>query len=99
MDFAALLKQFDITQFTGAFVVLFAIIDIVGTLPVVMNLQHCGRTVSASRASVISLILFVGFMYMGKAFLNLFSLDVSSFAVHFGFESLYYACLQEASGF
>lgn len=76
-----LLGRFDLTQFIGAFVVLFAIIDIVGTLPIVINLQHNGRTVSASRASIISLILFVGFMYMGKAFLSLFSLDVSSFAV------------------
>ncbi len=81
MAFIEILKQFNLTQFIGAFVVLFAIIDIVGTLPVVMNLQHNGRKVSASRASIISLILFIGFMYMGKAFLSLFSLDVSSFAV------------------
>ena len=58
-------RQFDLTQFTGAFVVLFAIIDIIGTLPVILNLQHNGRVVSASRASIISLILFIGFMYMG----------------------------------
>lgn len=81
MALIEVLKQFNLTQFIGAFVVLFAIIDIVGTLPVVMNLQHNGRKVSASRASIISLILFIGFMYMGKAFLSLFSLDVSSFAV------------------
>lgn len=75
------ISSFDIAQFTGAFVVLFAIIDIVGTLPVIINLQHNGRNVSASRASWISLFLFVGFMYMGEAFLSLFGLDVSSFAV------------------
>lgn len=74
-------SSFDIAQFTGAFVVLFAIIDIIGTLPVIINLQHNGRNVSASRASWISLFLFVGFMYMGEAFLSLFGLDVSSFAV------------------
>ncbi len=81
MNLMEILQQFDLTQFFSAFVVLFAIIDIVGTLPVVMNLQHNGRKVSALRASIISLILFIGFMYMGKAFLSLFSLDVSSFAV------------------
>ena len=81
MNLMEVLQQFDFTQFFSAFVVLFAIIDIVGTLPVVMNLQHNGRKVSALRASIISLILFIGFMYMGKAFLSLFSLDVSSFAV------------------
>ena len=75
------IKTFNMTQFTGAFVVLFAIIDIIGTLPIVMNLERNGRVVSASRASIISLCLFVGFMYMGEAFLGLFSLDISSFAV------------------
>lgn len=69
------------TQFVGAFVVLFAIIDIVGTLPIVINLERSGRTVYSGRAALISLVLFIGFMYMGKAFLNLFNLDVSSFAV------------------
>jgi multiple antibiotic resistance protein len=75
------IKTFNMTQFTGAFVVLFAIIDIIGTLPIVMNLERNGRVVSASRASIISLLLFIGFMYMGEAFLGLFSLDISSFAV------------------
>ncbi len=75
------IKTFNITQFTGAFIVLFAIIDIIGTLPIVMNLQRNGRIVSAPRASIISFVLFVGFMYMGEAFLGLFSLDLSSFAV------------------
>ena len=77
----AFVKTFNITQFTGAFIVLFAIIDIIGTLPIVMNLERNGRIVSASRASIISLCLFIGFMYMGEAFLGLFSLDISSFAV------------------
>ena len=80
-NFISFMKTFNITQFTGAFIVLFAIIDIIGTLPIVMNLERNGRIVSASRASIISLLLFIGFMYMGEAFLSLFSLDISSFAV------------------
>lgn len=81
MSLIELFEQFNLTQFTGAFVVLFAIIDIIGTVPIVINLQHSGRQVSPIRASVISLILFIGFLYVGDAFLSLFSLDVSSFAV------------------
>lgn len=75
------LNTFNFTQFTGAFLVLFAIIDIIGTMPIILNLEHNGRTISASRASLISLFLFIGFMYMGDAFLRLFNLDISSFAV------------------
>ena len=76
-----IIKQFNLTQFMGAFVVLFAIIDIIGTLPVAINLQHNGRKINPMRASLISLFLFIGFMYAGKAFLGLFNLDISSFAV------------------
>ena len=75
------LLTFNMHQFTGAFVVLFAIIDIIGTLPVIINIQHNGRSINPARASWISLFLFIGFMYVGEAFLSLFSLDVSSFAV------------------
>ena len=77
----AFLSTYNTTQFVSAFVVLFAIIDIIGVLPVVLNLLQDGRTIHAGRASIISLILFIGFMYMGNAFLQLFSLDISSFAI------------------
>ena len=76
-----ILNKFNSTEFFSSFVVLFAIIDIIGTIPIVINLQHNGRHISASRASIISLILFITFLYVGNAFLNLFSLDISSFAV------------------
>ena len=76
-----ILNLFDATQFISAFVVLFAIIDIIGTVPVVMNLRRSGHTVSAKRASFAALVLFIGFMYLGDRFLNLFGLDIASFAV------------------
>ena len=82
MDYInVVLKMFDATQFVGAFLVLFAIIDIIGTLPVIMNLHRSGHKVSAKRASFASLVLFIGFMYLGDSFLNLFGLDIASFAV------------------
>lgn len=76
-----ILHLFDATQFISAFVVLFAIIDIIGTLPVIMNLHRTGHIVSAKRASFASLVLFIGFMYLGDSFLHLFGLDIASFAV------------------
>ena len=65
----AFLSTYNTTQFLSAFVVLFAIIDIIGVLPVVLNLLQDGRTIHAGRASIISLILFIGFMYMGNPYL------------------------------
>ena len=74
-------NRFNATQFISAFVVLFAVIDIIGTLPIAIKLRKSGHTVSAKRASFASLVLFIGFMYLGDSFLNLFGLDIASFAV------------------
>lgn len=73
--------QFNLREFLSAFIVLFAIIDIIGTTPVVINLRKKGKIVSAGRASITALIMFVGFFYVGEAFLKLFGLDISSFAI------------------
>ena len=74
-------ENFNLQEFIGAFVVLFAIIDIIGTTPIVINMRKKGKIVSAPRASLIAFIMFVGFFYVGEAFLRLFNLDISSFAV------------------
>jgi len=76
-----MLQAFNFREFVSAFVVLFAIIDIIGSTPIVINMRKKGKKVSSSRASIISLIMFIGFFYLGDAFLRLFGLDISSFAV------------------
>ena len=76
-----MLQSFNFKDFFSAFVVLFAIIDIIGTTPIIINLRKKGKIVSSSRASIIALIMFIGFFYIGDAFLKLFGLDISSFAV------------------
>lgn len=75
------LALFDMREFFSVFVVLFAIIDITGATPIIIDLKNKGKTVSALKASIVSLIIFVGFFYVGDAFLQLFGLDLSSFAV------------------
>lgn len=76
-----MIGHFSLREFISASVVLFAIIDIIGTTPIIINMRKKGKIVSASRASIISLIMFIGFFYVGEAFLRLFHLDISSFAV------------------
>lgn len=73
--------QFDWHHFISAFVVLFAVIDITGSIPVILTLKKRGKKINALRASVLSLVMFFIFFYVGEAFLNLFGVDISSFAV------------------
>ena len=68
-------------QFFSAFIVLFAIIDVIGCLPVVINLRKKGKKVSATKAALITAVVFIAFLYIGEGFLKLFNLDISSFAI------------------
>lgn len=74
-------SQFEWQQFFSAFVVLFAIIDITGSIPVILALKKKGRRISPLRATLISLTMFVVFFFIGDALLQLFHVDISSFAV------------------
>lgn len=73
--------QFSLQQFLSAFFVLFAVIDIIGSIPVILNLKKRGKNINAKRAAFLSLAMFIIFFYVGEAFLNLFGVDIPSFAV------------------
>ena len=76
-----MLSQFNLRQFISAFVVLFAVIDIIGSIPVILKLRRSGKNVNAERVAILSLLMFLCFFYVGEAFLALFKLDIFSFAV------------------
>ena len=73
--------QFDFQQFISAFIVLFAVIDIIGSIPIIINLRQKGREVNALKATLISFALLIGFFYVGDMMLSLFHVDIESFAV------------------
>ncbi|MDU1906142.1 MAG: MarC family protein [Dysgonomonas sp.] len=71
----------DITQILSAFVVLFALIDVLGSVPIFLNFQKDGQDVNPVQASLYSFCILVGFLFVGDWILQLFNVDVSSFAV------------------
>ena len=68
-------------EIASTFIVLFAIIDILGSTPIFMSLKEEGRPVSAVKATLISWGLLAGFYFAGDAVLKLFNVDIASFAV------------------
>ena len=60
---------------------LFAVIDIVGAVPILIPLKAKMGGIGELRATIISGVLMILFLFAGKAFLNLLGLDVRSFAV------------------
>lgn len=75
------ISEFNLRELLSAFVVMLAITDIPGNLPIVLNMQNKGVHISARRAFMYSLMLLVFFFYVGEGFLNLFGVDISSFAI------------------
>ena len=74
-------SEFNFQQMISAFIVLFAVIDIIGSIPIIINLKEKGKEVNALKATVISFILMIGFFYAGDFLLKLFHVDIESFAV------------------
>ncbi|MDO4164819.1 MAG: MarC family protein [Bacteroides sp.] len=74
-------SDFNFQQMISAFIVLFAVIDIIGSIPVIINLKEKGKEVNAMKATLISFALLVGFFYAGDMLLKLFHVDIESFAV------------------
>ena len=61
--------------------VLFAVIDIVGTIPVVVDLRAKHGHIESEKASLVAGIIMIVFLFIGEEFLNLIGIDVHSFAV------------------
>lgn len=72
---------FDFQELLSAFIVLFAVIDIFGAIPIILDQKQKGRTVNAIRATLIAFALLLGFFFAGDMMLRLFQVDIASFAV------------------
>jgi len=61
--------------------ILFSVIDILGSIPFIILIRKREGRIEAEKATIISAVLMIAFLYLGKSILQLFGLDVSSFAV------------------
>jgi len=61
--------------------ILFAVIDILGAIPVVIDLGNRMGEINASKATLVSGAIMVVFLFMGESILSLIGLDIHSFAL------------------
>lgn len=83
--------DFDLVQIASAFVVLFSIVDPLGSIPIVQSIAKKGIEISAWKITLISLGLMLAFFYAGNYILDFFGVDISSFAVAGGILLLFMA--------
>ena len=81
MEISYILSRLDPLQIASTFIVLFAVIDVLGSTPIFIDLKQQGRPVNALKATLISTSLLIGFFLAGDVMLRLFNVDIESFAV------------------
>lgn len=75
------LGGFEWIEVFKASMVLFAVIDIVGSIPIIIKLKESAGDIHPVRASLVSLVIMVSFLILGKSILGLFGVEVEEFAV------------------
>ena len=73
--------NFDLKEFISSSMILFAIIDVVGNIPLIVLLREKYKVIESEKASLVSLIIMIVFLFLGEIILNLLGVDINSFAV------------------
>lgn len=73
--------SFNFQEMLSAFIILFAVIDVTGLTPIIIDLKQKGNSLHPMKVAVYSLLLFLAFFFMGEMILRLFHVDISSFAI------------------
>ncbi len=72
---------FNHNQILSVTMILFAIIDILGSIPVVISLRNKTGHIQSGKATIVALLLMILFLFVGEELLRIIGLDVSSFAI------------------
>jgi multiple antibiotic resistance protein len=73
--------HFNFKEILTASMVLFAVIDIVGSIPIIISLRNKVGHIQSEKASIVAGVIMVAFLFIGEEILNLIGIDVNSFAV------------------
>ena len=73
--------KFNLKEIITAFMVLFAVIDIIGNIPIIIDLRKKSGHIQSEKASLIAGFIMIVFLFLGQSLLGLIGIDVNSFAV------------------
>ena len=73
--------QLNFLDIITVFMVLFAVIDITGSIPIIIDLKKKTGNISPIRTTLVAYFLMLLFLFLGEPLLNLFGVDISSFAI------------------
>jgi multiple antibiotic resistance protein len=73
--------MFDLKEILTASLILFAVIDILGSVPLIISLREKVGHIQSEKASIIATLIMIGFLFLGEEILKLIGIDINSFAV------------------
>jgi multiple antibiotic resistance protein len=73
--------EFNFKEIATITMILFAVIDVVGSLPILLDLQSKMGKIQSEKATLVSGVIMIVFMFVGQSILELIGIDVSSFAI------------------
>lgn len=73
--------KLDFNEIAKAFMILFAVIDIVGSIPVIIKLKEKAGHIHSLKASIVALLIMLVFLFAGEALLDILGVNIKAFAV------------------
>ncbi|WP_298485084.1 MarC family protein [uncultured Maribacter sp.] len=73
--------NFDFREIVTSGMILFAVIDIIGSIPIIIGLRNKVGHIQSEKASIVATLIMIAFLFIGEEILNLIGIDVNSFAV------------------
>tara|TARA_B110000483_G_scaffold219604_1_gene273940 strand:- start:4098 stop:4679 length:582 start_codon:yes stop_codon:yes gene_type:complete len=75
------MMDFNFKDILTTFMVLFAVIDVVGNIPVIIDLRKKAGHIQSGKASIVAGVIMIVFLFLGESILTLIGIDVHSFAI------------------
>lgn len=73
--------NFDLVKIFTLFLILFAVIDVIGSVPIFVDLKSKTGKIESIKATIASGIIMIAFLFVGEKILLLIGIDISSFAI------------------
>ena len=72
---------FNFTEIISATMVLFAVIDIIGSIPIILDIKKRAGEVHPEKATLVAMVIMFAFLFLGERIITFIGVDVNSFAV------------------
>lgn len=73
--------NFNLIEIGTATMILFAVVDIVGSVPMIIEIKRKAGEIHEERATFVAMLIMIGFLFLGESILNVIGINVNSFAV------------------